>query len=69
MKIKNQRHGSRSTSKGRIVARCPCGGVFEIVSSDRYNLVAVCSKGCGNMRDDHWMPGGISLFEMNKGRR
>lgn len=68
MKVKSQRHGSRSTSKGRIASKCPCGGVLRIKTSDHYNLVAICDD-CGNMRDEHRMPGGISLFDMNKGRR
>lgn len=68
MKIKGLRHGSRSTSKGKIVSRCPCGGVLRIVMVDHFNFVAECII-CGNMKDDHRMPGGISLFEMDKGRR
>lgn len=69
MKIKSYRHGSRSSSKGRITSGCPCGGVLKIVMSDHYNLVAVCDRGCGNMREEHRMPGGVGLFEMDKGRR
>jgi hypothetical protein len=66
MKVKNQRHGSRSTSKGRIAARCPCGGNFKVVLSDHYNFVAECDRGCGNIREEHRMPGGISLFDMDR---
>lgn len=69
MKIKSLRHGSRSTSKGKIVSSCPCGGVLRIKMIDHYNLVAICDKGCGNMRDEHRLPGGISLFKVDKGRR
>lgn len=68
MKIKSPRHGSRSTSKGKIVQFCHCGGVLKIKLSDHYNLVAICEI-CGNMREEHRMPGGISLFMMDKGRR
>lgn len=68
MKIKGPRHGSRSSSRGKIVKLCPCGGVLRIELSDHYNFVAICNI-CGNMRDEHRMPGGISSFEMNKGRR
>jgi hypothetical protein len=68
MKIKSARHGSRSSSKGRIAASCPCGGVLRVKMSDHYNFVAICDI-CGNMRDEHRMPGGISLFEMNKGKK
>lgn len=69
MKIKSPRHGSRSSSKGRIAQACPCGGVFRIIMSDHYNLLAVCDRGCGNMKEEHRMPGGIDLFHMDKGRR
>lgn len=69
MKIRGFRHGSRSGSKGRIVKRCPCGGLFVITMSDHYNIVSECDKGCGNMLEEHRMHGGISLFEMDKGRR
>lgn len=68
MKIKGARHGSRSTSKGKIVTLCSCGGVLRVKMVDHYNFVAICDI-CGTMRDEHRMPGGISLFEMNKGRR
>ena len=68
MKIKSLRHGSRSTSKGKIVHTCTCGGVLRIKLSDHYNFIAICDI-CGNMREEHRMPGGISLFEFNKGRR
>lgn len=68
MKIKSPRHGSRSSAKGRIVKSCDCGGVLRIKWSDHYNFVAICDI-CGKMRDDHRMPGGISLFEMDKGKR
>lgn len=68
MKIKSSRHGSRSTSKGKIVKSCRCGGAIKIILSDHYNLVAVCEI-CGSMREEHSMPGGISLFMMDKGRR
>lgn len=68
MKIRNPRHGSKSTSKGKVVAKCPCGGVLQIVMTDHYNLVAECDK-CGNVREERRMPGGISLFEIDKGRR
>lgn len=68
MKIKGARHGSRSSSKGRIVKSCDCGGVLVVKWVDHYNFVAICDI-CGNMRDEHRMPGGISLFEMDKGKR
>ncbi len=68
MKIKAPRHGSRSTSKGKIVTRCPCGGLLKITMVDHYNFIAECSK-CGNVREDRRMPNGVSTFEMNKGRR
>ncbi len=68
MKIKGLRHGSRSTSKGKIVKSCPCGGVLKITLCDHYNFVAICEI-CGNIREEHRLPGGISLFEANKGRR
>jgi len=69
MKIKNARHGSKSSSKGRIVSHCPCGGEFIIKMSDHYNLIAECNKGCGNIKDECRMPGGVSLFDIDKGRR
>ena len=69
MKIKSPRHGSRSSSKGRIAKQCPCGGELIVKLSDHYNFIAECNRGCGNMREEHRMPGGISLFEINKGRR
>ena len=69
MKIKSPRHGSRSTSKGRITTRCPCGGELIIKMSDHYNLIAECNRGCGNVKEEHRMPGGVGLFEMDKGRR
>ncbi len=68
MRMKSPRHGSRSTSKGKIVISCPCGGVLRVKMVDHYNFVAICDD-CGNMKDEHRMPGGISLYEMNKGRR
>lgn len=68
MKIKSPRHGSRSSSKGRIAKSCPCGGVLIVQMSDHYNFEAVCIE-CGNMIDNHRMPSGISLFAINKGRR
>lgn len=68
MKIKSLRHGSRSTSKGRIVTSCSCGGVLRIKLSDHYNFVAICDI-CGNIREERRMPGGISLFEMDRGRK
>lgn len=67
--MRSMRHGSRSTSKGRLVASCPCGGHMVIKMVDHYNFVAVCDRDCGNMRDEHRLPNGISLFEMDKGRR
>ncbi len=68
MNIRAARHGSRSTSKGKIVTRCPCGGLLLIKMVDHYNFVAECKK-CGNVREDRRMPNGISTFEMDKGRR
>lgn len=68
MTIRSLRHGSRSSSKGRIVTSCPCGGILRIKLSDHYNFIAICEN-CGNIKEEHRMPGGISLFEMNKGRR
>lgn len=69
MKIKGFRHGSRSSSKGRIVGGCPeCGGVIRIKMTDHYNLVGWCDK-CGKMRDEHYLPGGLSLFDWDRGRR
>lgn len=68
MKIKSLRHGSRSSSRGRIAKSCSCGGVLIVQMSDHYNFIAICGE-CGNMIDDHRMPGGISLFEMDKGKR
>jgi hypothetical protein len=69
MKIKGLRHGSRSTSKGRIAAACPCGGRLIIKMSDRYNFVCECDRDCGNIRDERRTPGGISLFDIDKGKR
>jgi ssDNA-binding Zn-finger/Zn-ribbon topoisomerase 1 len=69
MKIKSFRHGSRSTSKGKIVKSCPtCGGVIILKMSDHYNMVAWCDN-CGNMKDEHRLPGGLSLHQWDKGRR
>lgn len=68
MKIKSLRHGSRSTSKGKIVTRCPCGGILVIKMVDHYNFIAECDI-CGNMREDRRFPNGISPFDMEKARR
>jgi hypothetical protein len=69
MKIKGSRHGSRSSAKGRILTRCSCGGDFTIVMSDHYNLVATCNRGCGNIKEEHRTPNGVSLFDIDKGKR
>lgn len=68
MKIRSFRHGSRSTSKGKIVAACNCGGYVKIVMTDHYNFESICSR-CGKMIEEHRFPGGLSLFDWDKGRR
>lgn len=67
MKIRSLRHGSRSTSKGKIVAPCICGGLLRITATDHYNFESACDH-CGNMREEHRVHG-ISLYEWDKGRR
>ena len=62
------RHGSRSSSKGKIVKRCPCGGLLRIILSDHYNLEAVCVR-CGFMRDEHRMPNGFNMYQWDRGKR
>jgi DNA-directed RNA polymerase subunit RPC12/RpoP len=64
-----QRHGSRSGRKGRIMAKCvSCGADVILEMSDHYGMEGVCEK-CGRVKEWRGMPGGISLFEWNKGRR
>lgn len=66
MKIKGYRHGSRSSSKGKIVKGCTCGGVYKIVMSDHYNLESICTI-CGKINERR--PTMEVLFAWDKGRR